>query len=151
MAAAVKPAAPATVAPAMAKEPLPPPRGRILVVDDEPAVVDFQVDYLSSLGLDVQAACDGSAAIAVLEAGEVDLIISDIRMPGPVDGRALYRWVLASRPHLVERFLFTSGDPTALGRDAGTTLPAACLAKPFTLQELATRVRELLAKRMVRR
>ncbi len=132
-----------------AEAPPPPLHQKVLVVDDEVPVLDLQVEYLSELGLQVTGVASGEAAITFLEQHQVDLIISDVRMPGPVDGLGLYRWVCSNRPSLERTFLFTSGDPSALGTGPGVGLPAECLAKPYAMEELGACVRRLLARRVV--
>jgi DNA-binding response OmpR family regulator len=58
-------------------------RPRVLVVDDEPAIVTLLCDFLEAEGFDVLAAQDGAAALAVLARGPVDCVVLDIMMPGP--------------------------------------------------------------------
>jgi DNA-binding response OmpR family regulator len=58
-------------------------RPRVLVVDDEPAIVTLLCDFLDAEGFDVLTAQDGAAALAVLVRGLVDCVVLDIMMPGP--------------------------------------------------------------------
>ena len=58
-------------------------RPRVLVVDDEPAIVTLLCDFLDAEGFDVLTAQDGAAALAVLARGAVDCVVLDIMMPGP--------------------------------------------------------------------
>ena len=58
-------------------------RARVLVVDDEPAIVTLLCDFLDAEGFDVLTARDGAAALAVLARGPVDCVVLDIMMPGP--------------------------------------------------------------------
>jgi DNA-binding response OmpR family regulator len=58
-------------------------RPRVLVVDDEPAIVTLLCDFLDAEGFDVLTAQDGAAALAVLGRGAVDCVVLDIMMPGP--------------------------------------------------------------------
>jgi len=121
--------------------PKPPPRqakkhGRILVVDDEVAIVDAICDFLDLQNITVDKANDGNEAVALLEKGTYDAIISDIRMPG-LDGPQLYEKAAAIDPAYRKRFLFMSGD---LVRESTqgfvSTLECPCLLKPFPLQVL---------------
>jgi len=83
---------------------------RILVVEDEASVREFVEGYLRGLGCQVDAASDGSAAVARLAGGgEYALVISDFRMPDH-DGQELYEWIRASRPELLPRLVFITGD-----------------------------------------
>jgi DNA-binding response OmpR family regulator len=58
-------------------------RPRVLVVDDEPAIVTLLCDFLDAEGFDVLTAQDGAAALSVLARGPVDCVVLDIMMPGP--------------------------------------------------------------------
>ena len=66
---------------------------RILVVDDEDVLREMLGDALRLSGFEVLEAADGSKALAVLQGGRVDLIISDVNMPG-MDGYDLARALL---------------------------------------------------------
>lgn len=71
----------------------------ILIVEDHPQVRQFIEIVLSGEGYAVTAARNGDAALALLEGGIApDLLLSDIRMAGTVDGIELARWVRAHRP-----------------------------------------------------
>ena len=90
----------------------------------------------------------GEEAVAVLEEREVDLVISDLRMPGQLDGLDLFVWVCQHRPKLVRRFLFVSGDLSAFapGCEADQhNIPR--LQKPFTFDGLAFDVHELMEEK----
>jgi DNA-binding response OmpR family regulator len=58
-------------------------RPRVLVVDDEPAIVTLLCDFLDAEGFDVLTARDGAAALAVLAREPVDCVVLDVMMPGP--------------------------------------------------------------------
>lgn len=63
---------------------------RILAVDDEPLLLELVVDELQMHGFDVESAPDGDAATMLIESGrQYDLLVTDLRMPGKVDGLAL--------------------------------------------------------------
>jgi CheY-like chemotaxis protein len=121
--------------------PAPPPRrskhlGRVLVVDDETAIVDAICEFLDLQNITTDKANDGAEALKLLGANRYDAIISDIRMPG-VDGPQLYEKAVEMNPAYSSRFLFMSGD---LVRDSTqgfvSSLNCPCLAKPFALQVL---------------
>jgi two-component system NtrC family sensor kinase len=104
----------------------------VLVVDDEADVVSVLRELLEADGHVVDGAGNGREALAKIEAGSYDAILSDVRMPG-LDGPALYRAVAQSHPELARRFLFVTGD-TLDGATArfleATGLPS--FAKPFS-------------------
>ena len=116
----------------------------ILVVEDDPMVLDYVESQLSSLGYAVTTANSGQQALAQLESGlPVDLLFTDVVMPEGLSGRELADRAQLMRPGL--KVLFTSGyTENAIvhhGRlDAGVML----LSKPYNRQQLALKIREAL-------
>ncbi|MFC6475742.1 response regulator [Pseudomonas asuensis] len=116
----------------------------ILVVEDDADVRQIVMEMLAELGYEVLEAKDGQAALGLLEQGApVDLLFTDIVMPGPVRSTELARRARALRPSL--KVLFTSGytqDAVIQGGrfDTGTNL----LSKPYRRDELAQKVRMML-------
>jgi PAS domain S-box-containing protein len=103
----------------------------VLVVDDEPDVTSVLVELLAADGHVVEAASDGREALAKIEAGAYDAILSDVKMPG-LDGPGLYREVARRDPDLARRFMFITGDTLDPGTARfleETGLPS--FAKPF--------------------
>ncbi len=128
--------------------PAPVPRGvsteTILVVEDEPDVRVFARDTLRGLGYGVREAGDSKAALDIIEhEPEVRLLLTDIGLPGGIDGRELADEVRRRRPDL--KVLFTTGyarDATIRNVRPGTTVEL--LSKPFNAAELARKVRTVL-------
>ena len=118
--------------------------GRVLVVDDETAIVDAICEFLDLQNIVTDKANDGGEALQLLSKNRYDAIVSDIRMPG-VDGPELYERSVAMDPSYKNRFLFMSGD---LVRDSTqgfvSSLNCPCLAKPFALQVLYQNLEPLL-------
>jgi CheY-like chemotaxis protein len=116
---------------------------RILVVEDEEAVRRSARRALEQLGYTVLLAEDGVAALARLRAGErVDLIVSDSVMP-KLGGVELYQRVRAAGFRVP--FLLASGYSSQEVAPGAPHLPALpFLPKPWTLNELTRKVRELL-------
>lgn len=110
----------------------------ILVVDDEAAIRDLLVRYLSTRGHAVLPAASGEHALRLAEQASFDVVISDLRMPG-MDGRALIRR-LRSLPSCADtRFILSTGDATALphaGDDA--TADVEVVTKPYDVNALVT-------------
>lgn len=118
---------------------------KALVIDDEKLLVDLQTSFLSDLGIAPHGVNSGTEAIAYLQQNKVDIIISDVRMPGAVDGIQLYEWVARNRPELTSRFLFVSGD--MIGMSVGEFFlksTAARIQKPFEWDDYTRIVRQLL-------
>jgi len=114
------------------------------VVDDEPAVRQFSIDALSEMGYPVLAADGAATALALLDAHPaIALLFTDVVMP-QVNGRELADEALRRRPDL--RVLFATGySRNALERDGVLDPSVQVIGKPFTLDELATRIRTVLA------
>ena len=122
----------------------------VLVVEDDEAVRATVVELLSDLGYRVLKAPDAASALAIVESGvPIDLLFTDVVMPGPLKSPELARKARRAIPDL--GVLFTSGyTENAIvhgGRlDAGVEL----LSKPYTRNALARRVRQVLASRGAR-
>jgi signal transduction histidine kinase/ActR/RegA family two-component response regulator len=131
-------------APSAAPEPVSEPlRASVLIVDDEPTIVELQKEILEALGAAVVGVASGSEAIAVLEKRAFDLIVTDLRMPGGVSGEDLYRWVASRTPTATRGFVFVTGDTAGeTNRDFIETSGARCLLKPFSMAEYVRTLRE---------
>jgi CheY-like chemotaxis protein len=119
-------------------------RGRVLVVEDEPTVARLIADVLQDEGLDVEVLLDGREGLRRIAERRFDLVICDMRMPG-LDGQQFYRQLAKSGSALRHSFLFVTGDVVAPATQAfleQNHLPH--LAKPFRVEELTERVREVL-------
>jgi signal transduction histidine kinase/FixJ family two-component response regulator len=122
----------------------------ILVVEDDAEVRTTVVEMVSELGYRVLKAVDAASALVVLQSGvPVDLLFTDVVMPGPVRSPELARQAKELQPDI--EVLFTSGyTENAIvhgGRlDAGVQL----LSKPYSREELARKLRQLLNGRQQR-
>ncbi len=119
-------------------------REKILVVDDEPSVRQFSLDALGELGYQVLTADGAAAALPLLDAHEdIALLFTDVLMP-ETNGRQLAEEACRRRPGL--KVLFTTGNSrNALVDDGVLDADVHLIGKPFTLAELAPRVRAALA------
>jgi PAS domain S-box-containing protein len=122
--------------------PVPPRRGNgetILVVEDDDKVRHVTVSTLRSLGFTVLEAENGDEAVAMLrDGGGIDLVFSDVKMPGSVSGTDLARWVETEWPWI--KVLLTSGYV-----DSEDDLDRfKIISKPYRVTELAERVHALL-------
>jgi CheY-like chemotaxis protein len=82
---------------------------RVLVAEDEPAVLDMLARFLADEGAAVTGVRDGQEAWEKLDQGDFDLILADLRMPR-LDGRGLYDRIARQRPELLPRIVFATGD-----------------------------------------
>jgi CheY-like chemotaxis protein len=114
----------------------------ILLVDDEETVRRFGSRVLEKHGFDVLAAGSATEALAAAEAIRIDLLLTDVMMPG-MNGHQLAETLLAERPSL--RVLFISGyAENVLAANVGLVPGAAFLGKPFKPKALVTKVCEVL-------
>jgi CheY-like chemotaxis protein len=121
---------------------------RILVVEDNPAVRQVVVLQLGELGYEVVEAHNGESALDILRRGEpVDLMFTDVVMPGGMSGDALAREAQSLRPGLP--VLLTSG--FAKASMESRTPPEEfkhMLSKPYRKVDLAVKLRTLLDTRV---
>lgn len=119
----------------------------ILVVDDEERVRQLAVDALRELGYIVLQASGGEAALGLLEGQpRIDLMLTDVLMPG-ISGTQLAQQVEKLRPEI--RLLYMSGYPSdGIVNDGMLAEGVALLPKPFTVAQLALRVRQMLDDRV---
>jgi len=116
----------------------------ILVVEDSSGLRDLAVRHLQDLGYRTISAADGASALEIIQGGTlIDLLFTDVVMPGGMDGRALVDAARRLRPGL--KTLFTSGF-TAAAAAAATEkqFGSNLLSKPYRKGELARRVRAVL-------
>jgi CheY-like chemotaxis protein len=126
------------------RAPVAAPTETILVVEDEDGVRSYGTEILRELGYAVLEAIDGPSALEVLDREpDVDLLFTDIGLPGGIDGRQLADEARARRPGL-RVLLTTAYAGKALIEDGRLAPGLQLLPKPFTYGALATKVRELL-------
>ena len=115
--------------------------GTVLVVEDNPEVAEVTCTLLAQFGYRVLRANNAAEALAQLDRNEVDLVFSDVVMPGSMDGLALAREVCTNHPDAA--VLLTSGY-TDLAQEIEVEFPI--LRKPFHMAALEAAVREALQR-----
>jgi CheY-like chemotaxis protein len=114
----------------------------VLVVEDEVLIRSAVAEYLRISGNLVVEAANAAEAIAVFAAGvPIDVVFSDIQMPGTMDGIGLTRWVYRHHPGI--HAVLTSGDADAA---RATEVAELFFPKPYRTAEVATRICLLLAE-----
>ncbi|MPW18270.1 PAS domain S-box protein [Paraburkholderia sp. CNPSo 3157] len=116
----------------------------ILVVEDDQKVQTTAIDTLSELGYNVLKADDAQQALTVLRSGvDVDLLFSDVVMPGPVRSTDMAAQAVTLLPRL--KVLFTSGYTHNAIVHGGRLDPGVeLLSKPYSREQLAHKVRQML-------
>jgi CheY-like chemotaxis protein len=121
--------------------------GPILLIEDEPSVTAFLRAALERHGYSVANAASGAEGLEMLNGGKYSGVISDIRMPGSVNGAEVHAWIQKNRPELCARIILISGDTAnsetqAFLAQSGTP----CIEKPFRVQQLMTVVEKTFGK-----
>ena len=117
----------------------------MLVVDDEPTVRMLLTDVLDELGYSAIEAADGVSGLKVLLSDvRIDLLITDVGLPGGVNGRQMADAARANRPDLKVLFITGYAENAVIGH--GHLEPGMhVLTKPFAMDRLTERVRSIIA------
>ena len=116
----------------------------VLVIDDEGTIRMLIVDVLSELGYGTLEAADGPAGLKVLQSSaSIDLLITDVGLPGGLNGRQVADLARQTRPKL--KILFITGYAETSLAGGSQLLPGMhVMSKPFTMDSLAARIKEIL-------
>ena len=118
----------------------------VLVVDDEATVRMLVAEVLTESFYNILEAGDGPSALKILESGKrIDLMITDVGLPGGMNGRQVADTARVLRPGLKLLFITGYAENAAIGNghlDAGMEI----LAKPFAMSTLGNKVREMIEK-----
>ncbi|MBI5180926.1 MAG: response regulator, partial [Nitrospirae bacterium] len=115
----------------------------IIVVDDEPVILELVKEILAKDGHHVDTASNGKAALKLIKEKTYDLLISDVKMPD-MSGIELLSKIKRTNPELAKRVILATGD------SAGENIVkkgVGYLAKPFTVDKLKKAVAEALGER----
>jgi DNA-binding NtrC family response regulator len=117
-------------------------RYTVLVVDDEPAIRSVLCEFLAECGLNSLSAENADQAVAIIGSGKcVDLVFSDVRMPGRLDGCALARWILENKPELP--VILATGDLGKANAAAGLS-GVETFAKPYDFDAAVKKIRDTI-------
>jgi PAS domain S-box-containing protein len=130
---------------AVADTPRQPRQGEtVLVVDDEPTVRMLVTEVIEDLGFTALEAADAATGLAILQSGaKLDLLVSDVGLPGGMNGRQMADAARLVRPELKVLFITGYAENAVIGN--GQLAPGMhVLTKPFPIEVLADRLRQLL-------
>ncbi|MFI8616300.1 ATP-binding protein [Acidovorax sp. NPDC077693] len=132
--------------PSSEKQPVPlgPQNGTVLVVDDESAVRMLMGEVLQQQGYTVLEASDGGTGLrTLLSDAAIDLLVTDVGLPGGMNGRQLADAARTARPQL--KVLFVTGyAENALVGNGHLEPGMAVMTKPFSIDDFSMRVREMI-------
>jgi CheY-like chemotaxis protein len=133
--------------PSSAESRFPDPKERtpaILLVEDEVLVRLALSDYLQECGFKVYEAGTAAEAVEILKSNEVtiDLVFSDVRMPGEMDGFGLATWIRTHRPGLPVILTSADGRKSEAARELCENEPF--FAKPYDVKLVVARIRSLI-------
>ncbi|GJD94053.1 hybrid sensor histidine kinase/response regulator [Methylobacterium iners] len=117
----------------------------VLVVDDEPTVRMLVTEVLEELGYTAIEAADGTAGLKVLQSDvRIDLLVTDVGLPGGMNGRQMADAGRVARPKLKVLFITGYAENAVIGN--GHLEPGMqVLTKPFVMEALASRIKDLIA------
>jgi CheY-like chemotaxis protein len=120
------------------------PTRRILLVEDEPAIRAIMADTLGDAGFEVTAICTGDeAAILIADSDRFDVLLTDITMPGLIDGIGLAEHAREVHPDLP--VVFVSGRPENARRAEAVGQPSAFVPKPYDVARVITMIDRLMS------
>jgi len=118
----------------------------VLVVDDEPAVRMLVTEILEDLGYVAMEAGDGPEALAFLHSNaRIDLLITDVGLPGGMNGRQVADAARAARPELPVLFITGFAENAVVG-DGPLEAGMELVTKPFSMEALGSRIRDMIER-----
>ncbi|MCQ8242173.1 PAS domain-containing protein [Rhizosaccharibacter radicis] len=120
---------------------------RVLVVDDEPTIRMLVCEVLNDLGYAATEAADGASGLRILQAaGRIDLLVTDVGLPGGMNGRQMVDAARIVRPDLKVLFITGYAETMVIG-DRQLEPGMHVMTKPFAMDALAGRIRDIIAGR----
>jgi CheY-like chemotaxis protein len=119
----------------------------ILLIEDEPSVTAFLRAALERKGYSVVDAASGAEGLKQLADGRYTGVISDIRMPGAINGAEVHAWIQKNRPELGSKIILISGDTAnSETQDLLARSGTPCIEKPFRVHQLISVVEKTFGK-----
>ncbi|HEX9125209.1 MAG TPA: response regulator [Methylomirabilota bacterium] len=119
--------------------------GKILVVDDDPGMLDTLMDVLSATGYETSVAASGNAALEMAQAGTFDLVLMDIQMPG-LNGVQVLHALRVLDPTIVV-IMMTAYTGDELVAESQRTTGFSVLSKPLDLDQVLPLVKSIVSPR----
>jgi DNA-binding response OmpR family regulator len=119
--------------------------GKILVVDDDPGMLDTLMDVLSATGYETSVAASGNAALEMAQAGRFDLVLMDVQMPG-LNGVQVLHALRVLDPTIVV-IMMTAYTGDELVAESQRTTGFSVLSKPLDLDQVLPIVKSIVSSR----
>jgi DNA-binding response OmpR family regulator len=119
--------------------------GKILVVDDDPGMLDTLMDVLSATGYETSVAASGNAALEMAQAGRFDLVLMDVQMPG-LNGVQVLHALRVLHPTIVV-IMMTAYTGDELVAESQRTTGFSVLSKPLDLDQVLPLVKSIVSSR----
>jgi DNA-binding response OmpR family regulator len=119
--------------------------GKILVVDDDPGMLDTLMDVLSATGYETSVAASGNAALEMAQAGRFDLVLMDVQMPG-LNGVQVLHALRVLDPTIVV-IMMTAYTGDELVAESQRTTGFSVLSKPLDLDQVLPLVKSIVSSR----
>jgi DNA-binding NtrC family response regulator len=120
-------------------------QAKILIVDDDPAMVDTLADILSDEGFRIGKAGDGYTAVEMIKENGIDMVLMDIRMPG-MDGVETFRQLKEIKPD-IKVIMMTAYAMDDMIEEVRRLKAYVCLNKPLDMDNLISLVTEIALNR----
>ena len=116
----------------------------MLIVDDEPTVRMLVLEVLTEFGYQGVEAADGAEGLAILQSDRrIDLLVTDVGLPGGMNGRQMADAARVRRPDLKVLFITGYAENAAVG-DGSLDAGMHVMTKPFAMEALAARIKTLI-------
>jgi DNA-binding response OmpR family regulator len=119
--------------------------GKILVVDDDPGMLDTLMDVLSATGYETSVAASGNAALEMAQTGRFDLVLMDVQMPG-LNGVQVLHALRVLDPTIVV-IMMTAYTGDELVAESQRTTGFSVLSKPLDLDQVLPLVKSIVSSR----
>lgn len=119
--------------------------GKILVVDDDPGMLDTLMDVLSATGYETSVAASGNAALEMAQTGRFDLVLMDVQMPGLNGVKVLHALRVLDPTIVVIMMTAYTGDE--LVAESQRTTGFSVLSKPLDLDQVLPLVKSIVSSR----
>jgi PAS domain S-box-containing protein len=121
--------------------------GRVLLIDDEEALLDFEREVLTAAGLAVTSANSGAKAVDLLQQEDFDAVFLDSKIPGSWSSQDVYRHLEKEQPHLVSKTVLVLSDLSDPNmKEFVDATQVLCLVKPFEVADLLTITRRVMKR-----